>query len=113
MLIVTVLFMRDLFTIIFTVLFGGFMLLAGSKFSDKVNAFILRYIGLVSCLYAFFDIPEDLIFRTVTQSDSYAIAKSMGMPFLSVPIGILWLIFSALALYFTLKITFKFSYSLI
>lgn len=106
MLIVTVLFMRDLFTIIFTVLFGGFMLLSGSKFPDKVNAFILRYIGLVSCLYAFFDIPEDLIFRTVSQSDSYAIAKSMGMPFLSVPIGILWLIFSALALYFTLKITF-------
>lgn len=115
MLLVTILFMRDLFTVIFSVLFGGFMLLSGTKFSDQVNAVILRYIGVVSCLYAFFDIPEDLIFRTVASdpalggisSDSYAIASSMGMPFLSVPIGILWLILSALALYFTLKVTFK------
>ena len=113
MLIVTILFARDLFSIVFTLLFGGFMFLSGTKFSDEVNSFILRYIGVVSCLYAFFDIPEDLIFRTVGNdpvlgsSDSFVIAQSMGMPFLSVPIGILWLILSALALYFTLKITFK------
>ena len=113
MILVTILFARDLFSIIFTSLFGGFMFLSGTKFSDKVNEIILRYIGVVSCLYAFFDIPEDLIFRTVGNdpvqgsSDSFVIAQSMGMPFLSVPIGILWLILSALALYFTLKITFK------
>ncbi len=107
MLIVLVLWMRDLFTVIFTGLFGIFMIFSGRKLSEEFNDLILKYIGVVSCLYAFLDIPEDLIFRTVSSSDSYAIASSVGMPFLSVPIGILWLVLSALCLYQTYKITMK------
>lgn len=104
LLIVTVLWIRDIFPLIFCVLFGIAMIIMGFKLSEQFNNFLLKYIGIVSCLYSLFDIPDDLIFRTVTISDSYKIASSLGMPFLSVPIGILWMIIAILCVYFSYKI---------
>lgn len=103
-LIVTILWVRDIFPLAFCLLFGLAMLFTGSKLSEDFNSFLLKYIGTVSCLYSLFDIPDDLIFRTVQGSDSHAIASSIGMPFLSVPIGILWMAMALACFYFSYKI---------
>ncbi len=99
----------DIVTTSFMILFGSFMILSGTKFSDKINTFILRYLGIVSCLYVFFEMPKNIFITT--PNDGYQcnaqVAGLLGMPFLSKTICIIWLLLSILALYFTLKITFK------
>ncbi len=108
-----IMWIRDLFPVVFCTLFGGAMILLGTKLSEDLNSLALKYLGTVSCMYSLVDIPDDLIFRTVTNagngvgSDSYAIASALGMPFLSVPIGILWMIMSVAALWQTYKIAMK------
>ena len=105
--LITVFYVREIFGIAFCLLFSGFLALSALKFPDIVNNLIVKFLGTVSCLYAIIDIKEDLIARTVASSDSSVIAGMLGMPFLSVVIGIFWIILSIAALaatsYFALK----------
>ena len=88
--LVTAAFMRSMFGVIFGLIFGGAMILAGKFLSEKVNDIILKFLGLTSIMYAIIDIKEDLISRTVPGSDAYKMAEILLLP----PVfwGILWIL---------------------
>ena len=85
-------YIRNPFGFFFTVGFG-LALGAISFFArDAVVDLLLKFLGMTSCLYVIIDIKEDLIQRSGVGSDADAIAKLLGAPALSVPIGIFWIL---------------------
>jgi len=100
-LMVTILFVRTLFGVMFGFLFGGVMIVGGKRLSPKVNKLFLEFLGLTSCLYAVVDIKEDLISRTVPGSDAYQMSQELFLP----PVfwGILWIAIALIASVFFLR----------
>ena len=75
---IAVLFIRDLFTLAFSLITGVIMLLLASKVHLVVNDLILRVIGLTSMLYAPLDIVSDTIIRSNLRSDAFMLADEYG-----------------------------------
>jgi hypothetical protein len=60
--------------------------------------FVLRLLGVTSCLYAVWDIVSDLVLRSVPRSDANALARMTGIP------GIVWgLLWAAAAVWILLS----------
>ncbi len=83
------LFVRNLFGMVFGVAFGLVLVGAGKFLSPRINDFMLKFLGLTSCLYAVLDIKEDLVSRTVPGSDAYQMSQVLFLP----PVfwGVLWM----------------------
>lgn len=68
-------------------------LLAASRYlPDPANDFLLRLIGLTSCLYAPSDIVSDILARPGLPSDAHILAEMTGIP--SILWGLVWLAIS-------------------
>jgi hypothetical protein len=81
---------RNTFGIVFGLLFGGAMILAGYILSEQLNDILLKFIGLTSTCYAVIDIKEDLISRTVPGSDAFEMSKIIPLP--PVVWGVIWIV---------------------
>lgn len=97
----------QLFGILFCFAFTLFLLAAFRWFAPLFHKLFLKSLGLISCLYAIIDIKEDVIDRTGIGSDADRIAQLLGVPRLSMVIGISWIILAILILAFTLKVSLK------
>jgi hypothetical protein len=91
----TVVFVRTLFGFGFGLAFGLALILAARWLPPAVNDLLLRFLGLVSVLYAVIDIKEDLVTRTVPGSDAFAMSRELFLP----PVfwGALWMILAVAA----------------
>jgi len=98
MLVITVLYVRNLFGFLFCAAFGAALLHLGRKGSELFCDQFLRYLGLTSCYYVLIDIKSDLIDRTIPISDAYRLAEMWHLPPMLVGIG--WL---GLALFISWK----------
>lgn len=94
----------ELFGIAFTFGLGGFMILAFKYLKDWFHDYMLKFIGLTSCLYVTVDIKEDLIARSVAQSDAGQISALTGIP--SIVIGLCWALVSIVLIGLILKVSF-------
>lgn len=95
----------ELFGIIFTLLFAGLMILSYKYLDDWFHDYMLKFIGLTSCLYVILDIKNDLIERSGIGSDADRIAQLTWIP--SIVVGIFWAVLACILLYYILKITFS------
>ena len=93
----------ELFGIIYTFGFAGFMILAYKYLKDWFHDYMLKFIGLTSCLYVIVDIKEDLISRSVAQSDAGQISALTGIP--SIVIGLSWALISIVFIGLILKVS--------
>jgi hypothetical protein len=101
LLVITALYMRDLFAISFGAI-GGIALLVAARFLPiDVNDLILRVIGLTSMIYVPYDIFSDTIARSALQSDARMLAEEFGGP--TIMWGGMWLIMSLVLIGFTLR----------
>jgi hypothetical protein len=91
-LLVTALYMRDLFTVGFGALTGAAMLACAKWLSHAVNDLALRVIGLSSIIYVPYDIYDDTIRRPHLRSDAHMLAHEVGGA--TMFWGGLWLIIS-------------------
>ena len=91
----------ELFGIIFCLAFSVFMLVSARFLPVIFNDYLLKFIGLTSCLYVVLDIKSDLITRSGIGSDADQIAQMTGIP--SIFIGIIWIIIAITIVYFMLK----------
>lgn len=93
MLLVTLLFVRDLFAIGFCAI-AGLTLLGCARFlGHAVNDTVLRVIGLSSLLYVPYDIFDDTIARAGSlRSDAHMLAEAFGGT--AIIWGALWLVIS-------------------
>jgi hypothetical protein len=90
LLVMAVLYVRNLFGLVLSVLFGGAMVAAGRYLPEAVNDFILKTIGLTSCMYAVLDILDDVLKRPGIGSDADMLAQLTLIP--GVVWGTLWIV---------------------
>jgi hypothetical protein len=88
-LLLSVVFVRSLFGVVFGLGFGLVLLAVALWLPSTANDLLLKFLGLTSVLYAVIDIKEDLITRTVPGSDAYAMSRELLLP----PVfwGVLWI----------------------
>jgi len=92
MLLVAVLYMRELFALGFTIAAGAAMLASARFLPENINDAALRVLGLVSMGYVPFDIISDTIIRSSLRSDAYNLSTQTGLP--TVIWGGIWLLAS-------------------
>ncbi len=101
LLVVTVLYIRDIFPLLFCGVTGAAMLAIAWFLSRPINDFVLRIIGLTSVIYVPYDIFSDTIARSNLRSDAYMLAEHVGGP--TVLWGGIWLILSLLVIGFCIR----------
>ena len=87
-LVLTALYVRNAFGILFGALFGAAMV-AMRAAGRRVHVVALTALGLTSCLYALLDIKSDVLDRPYLNSDARMLAQLTGVP--TVVWGILWI----------------------
>ncbi|NIP80408.1 MAG: M50 family peptidase [Gemmatimonadetes bacterium] len=87
-LLLTALYVRNPFGILFGALFGA-ALVALRSTGRAVHVLALTALGLTSCLYALLDIKSDVLDRPYLQSDARMLAELTGVP--TVVWGVLWI----------------------
>lgn len=98
---VTLLWVRTLFGFGWGVLFGAGLVALARWLPEGASAFVLRLVGVVSCLYAVHDIASDLLLRSVPQSDANALAGLTGIP--GLVWGVLWMLVALAAVLLALR----------
>ncbi|WP_224815424.1 M50 family metallopeptidase [Hasllibacter sp. MH4015] len=96
MLLVTVLYIRELFPLAFCIATGAAMLASARYLSEEINDLALRVIGLTSIIYVPYDIFSDTISRSFLQSDARMLAEEFGGT--TMLWGGLWLIISLIVI---------------
>jgi hypothetical protein len=87
--VLTLLYVRGAFGLLFGVLFGGALVLAARRLPTPWNRTLLVVLGLTSALYAILDIKSDVIDRPHLPSDAYMLSEFTGVP--TVWWGMLWI----------------------
>ncbi|MDQ7815839.1 MAG: M50 family metallopeptidase [Melioribacteraceae bacterium] len=72
---------------------------------SKVSDFVLKSIGLISCIYVLIDIKEDILDTSYSYSDASILAQLTGISELIW--GLLWLSLSIVGIFFLLKLAYK------
>jgi hypothetical protein len=88
-LVLTSLFVRNRFGVLFGVCFGLGMLGSAWLLPDLWNRRLVLVLGMTSCLYAVLDIKSDILDRPQLQSDAAMLAGMTGVPTLLW--GVLWI----------------------
>jgi len=104
MIVVSVLFVRPLlsFGFVFCLVVGGALIAAGARLSEEVNDFILKTVGLTSCLYAVLDISSDILTRPQLCSDARMLEDLTHIP--TQVWGVLWMGIALVAAVFFLVV---------
>jgi len=97
--VLSLLYVRTAFGVVFGVLFGLGMVLVARKATRSLNRTLLLALGLTSVLYAILDIKSDILDRPGIESDAFILAEMTGVP--TLVWGVLW-ISAALAFSFWL-----------
>ena len=100
-LIISLLFVRNLFGFIFGVISGGGLLLLARYSNESINDMVLRVVGLTSMIYVPLDIFSDTISRSYLRSDARMLAEEFGGATLLW--GSIWIIISVLIVYKVVK----------
>jgi len=87
-LLVTLLFVRNSFGVIFGIVFGGALLAAARWLSERWLRVIVQYLGAMSCLYALVDVKQDLVTLEDRVTDASIFAGMTGIP--AIVWGVLW-----------------------
>jgi Peptidase M50B-like len=101
-LMVTLLYVRSLFGFVYGLLAGVTLLLCAVKLPRDITDDLLQTIGVVSCLYAVWDIGSDVVSRDVPGSDASALGLLTGIP--GVLWGLLWIALSLTVVFFALRL---------
>lgn len=90
MMVIGIGFGKELFTILFCLGFAVGLIAMGMFLPEAANDWVLRTIGVTSCLYAILDIKSDVLDRAHLRSDARMLSE---ITFLSTEMwGILWII---------------------
>ena len=83
-------FGESTFTYLFGIGFGVVLIAIGFFLSETINDWILRVIGVTSCLYAILDIKSDVLDRSHLRSDARMLSEVTGI---STEVwGVLWIL---------------------
>lgn len=80
LLAVTLVYVRSVFGLVYGVTSGAALLLAARKLPEAASQVLLTMLGVVSCLYAVWDIASDTLLRQIPASDASALGRLTGIP---------------------------------
>ncbi len=101
----TILYVNGTFGLLSATAFAALLFISSILFNRKLNYYLMKFLGLICCLYVIVDIKEDLITLTYRETDAQLLANLTNIP--SIFWGVLWLIISVTTLYFLLKYSYK------
>ena len=87
--LLTALYVRNGFGLLFGLGFGTTLVLAGRKLGAGASKVVLTALGLTSCLYAILDIKSDVLDRPHLQSDAAMLAEIT--PLSTTAWGVVWI----------------------
>lgn len=99
---VTLLYVRTVFGFGYGLAAGAALVAVAWFLAPAASAFVLRLVGVVSCLYAVWDIASDLLLRSVPGSDANALAQLTHVP--GVVWGLLWIGLAAAGSFVALRV---------
>jgi hypothetical protein len=85
----TLLTVRNVYGLLFGLLFGVGLVVVGRRLDAGVNRILLTALGLTSALYAILDIKSDVLDRPHLPSDAAMLAELTGVP--TLVWGVLWI----------------------
>jgi hypothetical protein len=92
-LVVTLVYVRTWFGLLYGLLAAGVFMLVATKLKPGASEILLAAIGVMSVLYAVWDIASDVLFRSIPSSDASALATLTGIP--ALVWGLFWVVASA------------------
>jgi hypothetical protein len=95
-LVVTLLYVRTPFGLLYGLAAGIALLAIAARLRSQASELLLAAIGVMSCLYAVWDIASDVLLRPGAGSDAAALARLTGVPALFW--GVLWVFVSCAVL---------------
>ncbi|MCG6921967.1 MAG: M50 family metallopeptidase [Acidobacteria bacterium] len=87
-LVVTLVYVRTWFGLLYGLLAAGAFMLVATKLRPAASEILLAAIGVMSVLYAVWDIASDVLIRSIPSSDASALATLTGVP--AFVWGVLW-----------------------
>ena len=91
-LVVTLVYVRSWFGLLYGLLAAAVFMLFAAKLKPEASEILLAAIGIMSCLYAVWDIASDVLLRSVPSSDASALADLTRVP--AIVWGVLWAVAS-------------------
>ena len=91
-LVVTLVYVRTWFGLLYGLLAAGIFILFASKLKAEASEILLAAVGVMSCLYAVWDIASDVLLRSIPCSDASALAALTGIP--GMVWGVIWIVAS-------------------
>lgn len=91
MIFISIFYLRNTFGFLFGVGFGGVLIIIGRFLPESINEWLLRVIGLTSCLYAILDIKSDVLDRSHLRSDARMLHEEVTPYIPTIVWGVLWL----------------------
>ena len=107
LIIITLLYASDGFSISFGLAVGAVMVFSSRFFSATVNDIILRVIGMTNMLYVPLDIYSDTISRSHLRSDARMLAEEIGGTTLMW--GGIWLLISLVMIFYCFRWSLRFN----
>jgi len=113
MVALTLLYMANGSGFLFGMGFGAALILVGTFLPKVVAEWILRGLGLISCLYAIYDITSDVLLNPTQESDAHLLAERTGFPpFLSETHqtlfwGVLWMVLALIGTWIILAVALR------
>jgi Peptidase M50B-like len=101
-LVVTLLYVRSPFGFVYGLLAGAALVGAAAKLPRDIVDDLLQTIGVVSCLYAVWDVGSDVLRRDVPGSDASGLGLLTGIP--AVLWGLAWIALSLVVVFFALRL---------
>ena len=93
----TMLYVKSIFAVIYGLIFGAALFLLAFFGGKIVNYYFLTFLGLLTVLYAVFDIKSDLFFNKEI-NDAVLLANSTGIP--AMVWSLMWGVISLLCVYY-------------
>ena len=105
LILITANFLHGAAGIITTLVFAVIILISPRVFPKTIHSYLMKFLGVISCLYVIADIKEDLLTTEYRLTDAQMIADLTGIP--ALVIGLLWFIISIYVVYLLFRLSYK------
>ncbi|TSA29706.1 MAG: hypothetical protein D4R68_01740, partial [Ignavibacteriales bacterium] len=86
------------------VLYSVLLFVSAFFLQIRIDSYILRLFGMLSCVYVLFDIKEDILSKNSAISDASILSDLINVP--TIMIGLIWLIISLAGIFLVMKLSY-------
>ena len=103
-LITSVSLMQNFSLTLLAVLYSVLLFVSAFFLQVRIDSYILKLFGMLSCVYVLFDIKEDVLSTNSAISDASILSDLINVP--TIVIGLIWLIISLAGIFLVMKLSY-------